>query len=159
MDLKVELANLAKTAHSLLKEKPHVELIVKVDENLPRIRCDKRRVRQILLNILSNACKFTETGSVSVFAEQHDDEVWLWVKDTGPGIAPEDHQKVFEMFHQTEVGLRKGGGTGLGMPISRGLAEAHGGRLWLESAVGEGATFFVALPIESAVLQPTLKAS
>jgi signal transduction histidine kinase len=69
------------------------------------------------------------------------------IQDNGPGIDVKEQHLVFEAFKQTHTGLRKGGGTGLGMPISRSLAEAHGGRLWLESEAGKGATFFVALPV------------
>jgi signal transduction histidine kinase len=84
------------------------------------------------------------------------DELMIALQDTGPGIAPEDQSLVFEAFRQTEAGLQKGGGTGLGMSISRSLAEAHGGRLWLESTPGEGTTFFLSLPIRSAHLEPSL---
>jgi signal transduction histidine kinase len=71
------------------------------------------------------------------------------VIDSGPGIAEDQHAIIFEPFVQTEAGIRHAGGTGLDLPISRRLAEAHGGRLWLESALGQGATFYVALPIRS----------
>ncbi len=91
-----------------------------------------------------------------VTAKQIDDEIVVAVADTGPGIAPEDTTLVFEAFKQTKSGLQSGGGTGLGMPIAKSLAEAHGGRLWLESVPGKGATFHVALPIKSEELVPTL---
>jgi signal transduction histidine kinase len=156
VDLAGELKSIARTGESLLAGKP-VELILEVDNELPPLRGDKRRIRQIILNIVSNACKFTEEGSVTIAAHQQDQEIVLWVKDTGPGIAPEDHETVFETFLQTESGLRKGSGTGLGMPISRKLAEAHGGRLWLKSEPGQGATFYVALPILADTLQPTTR--
>jgi signal transduction histidine kinase len=135
-------------AQNLLGEK-QVELRMEVDNGLPSIAADAQRILQIVLNLLSNACKFTDTGSIVVSAQQRNGEVIVAVRDTGPGVAPEDYEAVFETFRQTEAGLRHGGGTGLGMPISRRLAEAHGGRLWLESELGKGATFFVALPIES----------
>ena len=78
-----------------------------------------------------------------------DSEVLFSVRDTGPGIAPEDHTRIFETFRQTEAGLRHSEGTGLGLPISLRLAQAHSGRLWLESSLGQGATFYVALPVRS----------
>jgi len=106
------------------------------------------------LNIMSNACKFTDDGEIRVKVSQKDGEVLITVKDTGPGIAPEDQAMVFEAFKQTKTGLRQGGGTGLGMPIAKSLAEAHGGRMWLESEFGKGATFFIALPIKSETLVP-----
>jgi len=106
-------------------------------------------VRQIMLNLVSNACKFTEQGTVTIGAQRSNGDILFYVRDTGPGIAPGDHEAVFEIFRQTESGLRHGGGTGLGLPISRRLAEAHGGHLWLDSVPGQGATFYVSLPIRS----------
>ncbi len=132
----------------LLAGKP-VALVVELDPALPTLRCDKRRIRQIMLNILSNACKFTDEGTITVRASQQGGEILFSVSDTGPGIDPADHDAVFEAFRQTDSGLRHGGGTGLGMPISRRLAEAHGGRLWIESARGQGTTVFFALPVEN----------
>ena len=76
-------------------------------------------------------------------------EVFLSVKDTGPGIDPDDYHAVFEKFKQTQAGLRSGEGTGLGMPISKSLIEAHGGRLWIESVPGQGTTFKFALPVHA----------
>jgi len=142
-----------KSAHALLQGKP-VEIRTHIDPNLPLIRGDEQRIRQILLNILSNACKFTEQGYIDVEARQEGDMIHLSVTDTGPGIAAHDQQAVFNAFQQTSTGLRQGGGTGLGMPISKKLAEVHGGDLWLESQAGQGATFFVTLPIKSETLVP-----
>ncbi len=156
VDVNQELEAVLDNADGLLQNKP-VQLIVDIDENLPLIRADRRRVRQIFLNLVANACKFTDSGSVTVSAHHQDGQIVFAVKDTGPGIIPEDHEAVFETFRQTETGLRKGGGTGLGLPISRRLTEAHGGRLWLESVPGEGASFYVSLLVKSEALQPTIK--
>ena len=84
-------------------------------------------------------------------------EITLAVHDTGPGIDPKDYDLIFETFRQSETGLRQGEGTGLGLPISRRLAEAHGGRLWLTSVLGQGTSFYVALPLEAEILKPLLK--
>jgi signal transduction histidine kinase len=157
VNLKSILESVAATGKGLLVEKP-VELRLRVEENLPDIRADRQRVYQILLNIVSNACKFTETGWIQLGAKQAGEEVLITVQDTGPGIALADQAMVFEAFKQTETGLRQGGGTGLGMPISRSLAQAHGGRLWLESKPGEGAIFSLALPIKSSELKPVFDA-
>jgi signal transduction histidine kinase len=138
----------------MLEDKP-VELVTEVSSDLPLIRADKQRVRQIILNLMSNACKFTETGTIVLQAHPQDDSILVAVKDTGPGIPPEDQTSIFEPFQQTQVGLKKGGGTGLGLTISRRLAEAHGGALWVESIPGQGATFYVKLPLVS-VIAPTL---
>jgi signal transduction histidine kinase len=119
------------------------------------MRGDKQRLVQIVLNIVGNACKFTDEGDIHIRARQQDGSVLIAISDTGPGIALADQAAVFEPFQQTKTGLRQGGGTGLGMPIAKSLAEAHGGRLWLESEVDKGTTFFVSLPIKSDALQPT----
>lgn len=145
VNLNEELETVITTAQTLLKDKP-VELKLDIDQNLPRMSCDKRRVRQVLLNIVSNACKFTEEGCITVTVQGLRDEILMWVKDTGPGIAPEDHAAVFQTFQQTDTGLRQGEGTGLGMPISKRLVEAHGGEMWIDSVKGAGATFYVTLP-------------
>jgi len=147
------VTNVVSTGRALLAGKP-TRLNTEVEENLPPIRADRQRILQILLNIMSNACKFTDEGSITVKVSQKNGEVIIALADTGPGIAPEDQAMVFEAFKQTKTGLRQGGGTGLGMPIARSLAEAHGGRLWLESEFGKGTTFYVALPIKSEVLVP-----
>jgi signal transduction histidine kinase len=155
VDVTTILLAVASTAEGLLVEKP-VKLQLDFDENLPLMTGDKQRIRQILLNIVSNACKFTESGTITISAHVQADEIQIAVRDTGAGIEPEDAAAVFEPFKQTETGLRQGAGTGLGMPISKNLAEAHGGRLWFASTPGQGTTFFVSLPVKSDKLVPVL---
>ena len=137
---------------SLLIDKD-IELKRDIQTELPMMLADRKRITQILLNVVSNACKFTEEGFVKVSAQLENNTLLVTVQDTGPGIAPEDKDAVFTSFKQTDTGLRQGEGTGLGMPISRSLAEAHGGKLWFESEVGQGTTFYVELPVKSDVLQ------
>ncbi|MBE7513641.1 MAG: HAMP domain-containing histidine kinase [Anaerolineales bacterium] len=139
-----------KTGESLLKDKP-VRVVSEVAPNIPIISGDKQRLLQVMLNIVSNACKFTKEGTITLRAHHEGETIHLSITDTGAGIAGEDFEKVFEKFSQTESGLRQGGGTGLGMPISKSLVEAHGGRLWLESSVGVGSTFHITIPLQ----QPT----
>jgi signal transduction histidine kinase len=146
VDLKPIIYEACATAQSLITTKP-VKLTMDIADDLPLLEVDKHRVRQILLNLLSNACKFTEEGEIRVETLYLNHEVQISISDTGSGIAPEDHDKVFEKFKQTESGLRQGGGTGLGMPITKSLVEAHQGRIWLESAPGVGSTFYIALPL------------
>lgn len=155
VDLNGVMKSLLATGKTLIGEKT-IELRAEVDPDLPSILGDKQRIYQVLLNILSNACKFTEEGQITVSAHRIGENVEFAIKDTGPGIVAEDHELVFKAFQQTNTGLRQAGGTGLGMPISRSLAEAHGGRLWLESELGKGATFYVSLPVQSSLLQPTV---
>ena len=149
VDLKPIVESVMSTAKGLTGDKS-IELRSKVADDLPVIRADRQRVFQILLNIMSNACKFTEEGHVELRAHREGSEAVFVVEDTGVGIEPDDQSAVFEAFHQTTSGLRQGGGTGLGMPISKSLVEAHGGRIWLESEPKKGSRFFVALPAQPA---------
>jgi len=128
---------------------PHaneVELITNIENDLPVIYGDKQRLRQIVLNLLSNALKFTDSGHVKLSVHRREAEILFSVSDTGMGIALEDQGAIFEAFKQTTDGMSKGG-TGLGLPISKRLAEAHGGKLWLTSELNVGSTFFMSIPI------------
>jgi signal transduction histidine kinase len=126
-----------------------IRLARSVDDRLGTIRADERKVKQVLLNLLSNALKFTpEGGKVDVRARANGGVAEVSVADTGVGISPEDQQAVFEEFRQVGASSKKSEGTGLGLAISRKLIELHGGRLWLESALGAGSTFTFTLPLE-----------
>jgi signal transduction histidine kinase len=108
---------------------------------------DERRIRQVIFNLVSNAVKFTPSGgSVELSTERVNGEVRVAVADTGPGIAQEDLGLIFEEFKQTEAGIEQGEGTGLGLALSKRLVELHGGRIWVESVLGQGSTFVFALP-------------
>jgi signal transduction histidine kinase len=156
VNLSDELQTVIAAGKTIVGHKP-VELSAVISDDLPLIVGDKRRVRQIMLNLVSNACKFTEEGHVRIWLAQRGDEILFTVEDTGLGIAPEDRVAVFETFRQTETGLRQSEGTGLGLPISKRLTEAHGGRLWFDSVEGHGSTFFVALPVSSPQLTAMIK--
>ncbi|HRF95800.1 MAG TPA: HAMP domain-containing sensor histidine kinase, partial [Aggregatilineales bacterium] len=147
VDINQSLKAVISTGKGLVKDKP-IELLIDVEQNLPIISGDRRRLHQVFLNLLSNAVKFTPNGSVVLHAHREEDGVHISVKDSGVGIAPKDHPKVFERFKQTESGLRSAGGTGLGLPISKHFVEAHGGRIWFESDLGQGSTFHVLLPLK-----------
>ena len=136
------------TVEKMVGEKD-VQLVVNVDNDFPPLTVDKRRVRQVMLNLLSNAVKFTETGTITFSAKKKADEVLFSVSDTGPGIPEDQFTTIFEPFVQTSTGIKHTGGTGLGLPISKRLVEAHGGRLWVESTVGEGSAFFFTIPLRT----------
>ncbi len=138
------------TAIGLTRDKG-LELILDAPEDLPLVVIDKVRIRQVLLNLLSNAAKFTEHGSITLAVAQPDAQtIQIAVKDTGVGIAPENQERIFEEFQQVQnSAVPQYQGTGLGLPISKRLVEMHGGRMWLESAVGQGSTFFFTLPLNA----------
>jgi signal transduction histidine kinase len=117
---------------------------------LPQISGDRDRLIQVVINLLSNAVKFTPApGWVAVRARRSKGSVEVSVADSGVGIAPADHNKVWEQFGQAGDTLSETPrGTGLGLPICREIVEHHGGRIWLESAPGRGSTFTFSLPIE-----------
>jgi signal transduction histidine kinase len=145
-DIAKEIEAIAVSAEKMLTGKP-VQLIRDIDDKIPPFVCDKRRVRQVLLNLVSNAVKFTEQGTITVSAKKRDNELLVAVIDTGPGIPTEQQEVIFEPFVQTETGIKHAGGTGLGLPISKSLVTAHGGQFWVESTPGEGAAFYVVLPL------------
>jgi len=143
------IQSVAVTAQNLLKDKL-VELVLDVAPDLPLIMVDKTRIRQVLLNLLSNAAKFTEQGTITIQAMQHMDTLEIAVSDTGVGIPLEAQERVFAAFQQVDHTLNRiYAGTGLGLPISRRLVELHGGILTLESIVGVGSTFTIRLPLTS----------
>jgi signal transduction histidine kinase len=116
---------------------------------LGEIVADERKFKQILLNLLTNAVKFTpDGGQINVSARKEDSHALIAVRDTGIGIAPEDQAAVFEEFRQ--VGhdyTRKQEGTGLGLALTRKFVELHGGKIWVESEPGEGSTFTFTIPL------------
>jgi len=141
------------TAVGLVKDKS-IRLMQIVPPNLPAVRADTTRIRQVIINFISNASKFTESGSITVEAavvdnQQKQKEVMVTVTDTGMGIASEDQGRLFQPFTQVDDSpTRKTGGTGLGLSISRSLIELHGGKIGLlRSEVGKGSTFFFTLPL------------
>ena len=121
-----------------------------IDERLGEIRGDERKIKQVLLNLLSNALKFTpEGGRVEVRAGMVDGTAEISVTDTGVGIAPEDQGAIFEEFRQVGTAEKKAEGTGLGLTLCRRFIELHGGRIWVKSQVGMGSTFTFTIPVRS----------
>lgn len=140
------------TATGLVKDKS-ITLKRSIPPDLPPVRADAMRVRQILLNLLSNAAKFTEKGSISVEAAVKTgpaghSEIMVSVSDTGPGITLEDQARLFQPFSQVDSSpTRKTGGSGLGLSICQHLVQMHGGRIGIHSALGKGSTFYFTLPV------------
>jgi signal transduction histidine kinase len=140
----------AATAVSQPLLRPGVDLNLNIALGLPEISSDQDKIKQILLNLLSNAAKFTHEGSISVSANQESDILIIGVADTGIGMNEEALGRVFEEFQQADLSTRKKyGGTGLGMPISKHLAQLLGGDLTVSSSEGEGSTFTLTLPLDT----------
>ena len=135
---------------SLAREKG-LALSSRIAPGMPTGFGDERRLTQVLLNLVGNAIKFTDSGSVTVTAEANDGKFHLAVRDTGPGIALADQSRIFDEFQQLDnTSTRKKGGTGLGLAISRRIVEMHHGTITVQSAPGQGATFSVDLPVRVA---------
>jgi signal transduction histidine kinase/DNA-binding response OmpR family regulator len=136
-------------------------LVFRLDlpEHLPVLRLDRTRIRQVLLNLLANAVRFTDQGSITVRAALNEKEVTISIQDTGVGIPVDQLDRVFDEFHQLDANLsRRRGGTGLGLTLSRQFIAQHGGRMWVESEgiPGQGCTFYFTLPLmEPSVLSGT----
>jgi signal transduction histidine kinase/CheY-like chemotaxis protein len=160
MELQIEEVHLADVINAaitntsgLVKDKP-IELVQKIPANLPTVKADEIRINQVLINLISNAVKFTEKGSITVEASvskspDNEAEILVTVADTGIGIAIEDQVKLFQRFSQVDDSpTRKTGGTGLGLSICRSLVELHGGRIGLlSSEVDKGSVFYFTLPL------------
>jgi len=150
LDLHEVIGAAAEATGQLFRE-AGVALTLSLSEPAPRVRADRDRLMQVLINLLSNAVKFCSpgTGRVEIRLSAGDGLARLDVKDDGPGIDRADQEVIFEKFRQVGDTLTgKPRGTGLGLPISRGIIEHFGGRLWVESEPGQGATFSFVLPVE-----------
>jgi signal transduction histidine kinase len=153
LDLNLEPVNLSRLIDEVigtagqLAEKNQNRLVVEAQENLGTLTADSMRLKQILLNLLSNACKFTKEGEVALRVRKVADEVELAVADTGIGMTAEQQAKLFQDFTQADsLTARRYGGTGLGLAISRKLARMMGGDLTVTSEPGKGSVFTVRLP-------------
>ena len=155
MDLRYEEVDMTQLANDVmataapLAQEKKLFLHLDIDENVKPVVADRTRLRQVMWNIVGNAIKFTEKGSVTISVQAQSTHVLCSIRDTGIGIKEENINAVFEQFRQIDGGLnRAAGGTGLGMPITKKLVELHGGDIWLESVYGQGTTFLFTVPYE-----------
>ncbi len=147
-----ELIQRATSATFALIEQKGLELIIDVSEDLPKILGDRDRLLQVVINLISNALKFTDEGSVTCKASCTDSEITISVIDTGIGIPEADQPKIFEKFKQVGNPLTdKPKGTGLGLSICQQIVKHHGGKIWVESDLGQGSSFSFTLPISCSV--------
>jgi signal transduction histidine kinase len=137
------------TALEQLAKEKKLAFEVEVAHDLPAGRGDERRLTQVLLNLAGNAIKFTDQGEVAIKASAANGSFEVTVRDTGPGISAADQSKLFQEFQQADNSITsKKEGTGLGLAISKRIIEMLGGRIWVESIVGQGSTFRFAVPIK-----------
>jgi signal transduction histidine kinase len=133
-----------------LAGRPELTLHVSREPDLPVIICDRDRLMQVMMNLLSNAVKFTEKGSISVQASgTPEDAIDVRISDTGPGIPEDERENVFEKFHQLRQGVsgnKRLKDTGLGLAICKQIIEHYGGKIWVESVLGQGSTFIFRIP-------------
>ena len=146
VDITKLIKSVMSTVGGLIKDKP-VRLVEDIAEDLPIVKADSMRIRQVLINLFSNAAKFTDEGAITVRAMRQGNYVRIGVTDSGPGISQEDQEKLFKAFSQVDASAtRATGGTGLGLSICRELVTMHEGIIDVESEVGKGSTFFFTLP-------------
>lgn len=139
-----------------LVEQNRNTLTLEVAPDVPPVNGDVMRVRQVLLNLVSNATKFTEAGTIHVRARLDGDEVHVDVRDTGIGMTPDEVSRLFQEFSQADASTtRRYGGSGLGLAISQRLCRMMGGRITVQSAKGEGSTFTVVLPLHAPTATPS----
>jgi signal transduction histidine kinase/CheY-like chemotaxis protein len=143
-----KIIDAAVTAVRPLYETKNLYLEIAIPEDLPAIFCDPTRIREVILNLLSNAGRYTDEGGVSIQARQDANEIIVAIADTGAGIADADMDKLFQPFQQVGDTPRHYGGTGLGLSISKHFIELHEGKIWVESKQGIGTTFFFSLPLQ-----------
>ncbi len=143
-----EVVHTVSTAVEPLAAEKNLTLKVEVCPDITSARGDEKRIAQVLLNLVGNAIKFTDDGEVRVEVAASDGTFLVSVSDTGPGLSEADQQRIFEEFHQADSSsTRKKGGTGLGLSIAKRIIEMHGGRIWVESSLGKGSTFWFTLPV------------
>ena len=145
-----EVAQAVESSAGSLATAKNLQLVVDLEPGLPVVEGDARRLTQVLLNLVGNAIKFTEAGSVTITARRLGETVEIAVEDTGPGIPLADQQRIFEAFHQLDSSsTRRQGGTGLGLAIARQIVELHGGAIGVESEPGRGSRFLFTLPVRA----------
>lgn len=146
-DINEVINEVRQTMRSLMEQKG-LDFILQLDESLPRVKFDRDKIIQVLTNLVNNAIKFTERGSISIVTNRSDNGIQVSVQDTGPGIKKEDIPRLFQQFEQLEKGdNRKTGGTGLGLAISKEIIQRHGGRIWAAAELGKGTAFCFILPV------------
>ncbi|MEM7347048.1 MAG: hybrid sensor histidine kinase/response regulator [Chloroflexota bacterium] len=147
VNLATDIENALRMIVLPLIEKKGLHLKIEIADDFPQVYCDRTRIRQVVLNLVSNAARYTETGSIEVKATRQGPEVCISVRDTGPGISPRELARIFEPFAQAEQVKPEQGSSGLGLSICKLFIDRHQGRIWVESELNSGSTFSFTLPI------------
>jgi signal transduction histidine kinase len=146
--LEQDLNEVVKEAHTnamLFAGERKADVMMELGTNLPRIKFDTDKIMQVLINLLANAIKYSESGPVMIQTRLENNEVLVSVQDAGQGIYPDELDEIFKPFVQAKG--KKQGGTGLGLAITKEIVLEHHGRIWVESEVGKGSTFYFTLPV------------
>jgi signal transduction histidine kinase/CheY-like chemotaxis protein len=147
VSLRATIESAAEVVQALVKKKK-LTLSLRIEAHLPAVYCDPNRTRQIILNLVSNAARFTDKGGITLTAKREERHIVISIADTGAGIAPETAKRIFEPFYQGDAQAQSTqGGYGLGLSISKRFVELQGGKMWFTSTVGTGSTFYFTLPI------------
>lgn len=128
-----------------LASRKNLDFVFHPDDNLPRVKSDKNKIVQVLVNLINNSIQATEKGGIVVSTSKREDSIQVLVQDSGPGIKEDELPKLFEKFGQ--VGIGKPEGTGLGLAISKEIIQAHNGKIWAESEFGRGTKFYFTIPV------------
>lgn len=153
VDIKEMISDVVETMQSFAETKK-IQIKTEIQENLPNLFVDPERIKQVIINIVNNAIKFSPHNSIIIIRVKRDkkDKVLFEIQDFGKGIPKNKQKKIFETFYQVDSGIdRKFGGAGLGLAISRGIILSHGGKIWVNSKLGEGSTFKFTLPIKPVI--------
>lgn len=151
INIKKLVNNIALSARLALAGKP-VDLQINISPKIPHIVGDRRRIHQVMINLVSNAWKFTQEGVIKISGELRGDNLIIFIEDTGSGISQSDLDRIFEPFEQGKLGLVSASSTGLGLAIAKKLVEAHGGNMIVTSQLGIGSTFGFCIPARSQML-------
>jgi signal transduction histidine kinase len=145
-DLNAVIKEVEQEISGLAQEKK-LELILRLEEGLPKVKFDKEKLAEVLAHLISNAIRFTTEGSIVVKSQKMKDCLQVCIQDTGEGIRQQDLLKLFQQFEQIKKGMdRKTGGTGLGLVISKKIIDEHKGKIWVESEYGKGSAFYFTIP-------------
>ena len=155
-DIRAIIDGAVETIAPLLRQHG-LEHEVEYPDELPSLFVDRTRIRQVMLNLLNNAARYTDEGCITIRVRQDEETAIVSVQDTGLGIPEDQKEYIFEEFHQIDAGLRRRGGAGLGLALSRQFISLHGGRMWVESEVGVGSTFYFSLPLPGSVYAAQLR--